>query len=271
METMSEALARLAAAGFDDDLVPDGDRLLAVRTGVRHDPANLAVAETVRFEGQTDPDDEAIVFALTDPAGEPVGTFTMPYGPAAGAEEAAIVERLHEPPLDEADIAAHRGHDHIVAVFPDRTAAEAAVDELRQLGLGSDHLGVAVRGPGQLAFEHDADADVGHDVEVGAGAGAVTGALAGFALFGLLVPVVGPVGVGGLLAFGAATGFGGAMLGGYIGVAAEDRALTAHECIARTRLEPDEVLVAVCSHGHVETVEDVLQRHGGELRSAPSS
>lgn len=271
METMSEALARLAAAGFGDDLVPEGTDLKAVGSGVRYHPPELAVAETVRFEGQTDPGDEAIVFALTNPAGEPVGAFTMPYGPAAGPEEAAIVVRLHQPPLDAADIAAHRGHDHLVAVFPDRAAAEAAVDELRQLGLGSDHLGVAVHGPSQLAFEHDSEVDVGHDIELGAGAGAVTGALASFALFGVLVPVVGPVGVGGLLAVGAASGFGGAMLGGYIGVAAEDRALTAHECIARTRLQPDEVLVAVCSHGHPGEVRGVLQRHGGELRSAPAS
>jgi hypothetical protein len=77
------------------------------------------------------------------------------------------------------------------------------------------------------------------------------------------------VGVGGVFALGAATGFGGAMLGGYLGVATEERALTAHEKIARTWLQPGQVLVAVCSHGHPGTTQEVLERHGGHLRPAP--
>lgn len=269
METMSEALERLAESGFGEDLIPDGPHLRAVGSGAEHDPAELAVVEVTRFEGPTDPADEAVVFALTSATGEPLGTFTMPYGPAAGPEDAGIVERLHRPPFDEADIRAHQEHDHLLAVFASRAGAEAAVAELRQLGLGSDRLGVAVHGPGQVAFEHDAEADLGHDVELGAGGGAVVGFLAGFALLGTMVPVVGAVGVGGLLAVGAATGFGGAMLGGYLGVAREEHALTVHEQIARTRLQPGEVLVAVCSHGHPDAALDVLQRHGGDLRPTP--
>ena len=266
---MSEALERLARAGFGDDLVPDGGALRAVGSGMGHDPADLAVAEVVRFEGPTDPADAAVVFALTTASGEPVGTFTMAYGPTADADDAGIVERLHRPCFDEADIRAHQEHDHIVAVFGNRSGAESAVEELRRLGLGSDRLGVAVHGPGQVGFEHDAEADLAHDLEVDAGAGAVVGFLAGFALVGTLVPVVGAVGVGGLLAVGAATGFGGAMLGGYLGVATEERSLTVHEQIARTRLEPGQVLIAVCSHGHPDTTREVLQRHGGDLRAAP--
>jgi hypothetical protein len=270
METMSEALERLAGVGFGDDLVPEGKEFRAVRSGVRHDPGDLAVVETVRFEGPTDPADEAVVFALTTATGEPVGTFTMAYGPSAGPEDADIVERLHRPCFDEADIQAHQEHDHLVAVFGTRAGAEAAVEELRQLGLGSNSLGVAAHGPGQVAFEHDAEADLAHDIEFDVGAGAVVGFLAGFALVGTLVPIVGAVGVGGLLAVGAATGFGGAMLGGYLGVATEERSLTTHEQIARTRLQPGQVLVAVCSHGHPDTTREVLQRHGGDLRTAPS-
>jgi hypothetical protein len=269
METMSEALERLAGAGFGDELVPDGQDVRAVGAGVHHDPADLAVVEVIRFEGPTDPADEAIVFALTTESGEPVGTLTLPYGPAAGPDDADIVGRLHRPPLDPADIRAHQEHDHVIAVFADRAGAEAAVEQLRRLGLGSEHLGVAVHGPGQVAFEHDAEADLRHEVEADVGAGAVVGFLAGFALVGTLVPVVGMVGVGGLFALGAATGFGGAMIGGYLGVATEERALTAHEKIARTQLQPGQVLVAVCSHGHPGTTQQVLERHGGRLRTAP--
>lgn len=271
METLTEALDRLDVARFGDDLVPEGRQVRAVGTGVVYDPVELVVAEVIRFEGATDPGDEAIRFALTNAVGEPVGTFTTPYGPSAGPEEAEIVEQLHRPPLDPADIAAHRDHDHLVAVFANRTAAQASVDELRHLGLGSEHLGVAVHGPGQVAFEHDSDADVSRGAGLGVGAGAVAGFLAGFALFAGLAPVAGVVGVGGLLAIGAASGFAGAMVGGYLGVATEEHALTVHEYIARTQLQPGEILVAVCSHGHPDEIRDVFQRHGGGLRDAPSA
>jgi hypothetical protein len=266
---MNEALGRLGEAGFGDDLVPEGQALRAAGSGVRHDPADLVVVEVARFEGPTGPADETVLFALTTAAGEPVGTFTMRYGPAADPGHVDIAGRLHRPPFDETDIRAHQEHDHLVAVFDERASAEAAVAELRRLGLGSEHLGVAVRGTGQVAFEHDAEVDMRRGVEVDAGAGAVVGFLAGFALLGVLVPVVGAVGVGGLLALGAAGGFGGAMLGGYLGVASEDRALSVHEQIARAQLEPGQVLVAVCGHGHPDAAQEVLQRHGGELRPAP--
>jgi len=78
-----------------------------------------------------------------------------------------------------ADIRAHDEHDHLAAVFSDRDRAAAAVDELRSLGLGSEHLGVAVRGDDTVAFEHDAEADIMHDAEVGAAAGFPIGAIAG--------------------------------------------------------------------------------------------
>lgn len=116
--------------------------------------------------------------------------------------------------------------------------AEAAVDELRRVGLGRAHLGVAV------------------------------GFLAGFALLGLAVAGIGPIGVGGLLALGAASGLEGSMLGGYLGVAAADQPLAVHEHLAAAALAPGEVLVAVCSHGHPETVRQILLRHGGTLRSS---
>ena len=55
METMSEAMERLGAAGFEDDLVADGTSLRVAGTDRRHDPGDLAVVETVRFEGPATP------------------------------------------------------------------------------------------------------------------------------------------------------------------------------------------------------------------------
>jgi hypothetical protein len=263
LESLSAVQDRLGAAGFTDELVADGVGLRSVTSGRIYPPGALRVIETVRFEGMTDPGDEAILFALATVAGEPVGTRTTPYGPSADADEAAIAVQLRPLPLSEEEIRAHREHDHVAAVFPRRSSAEAAVDELRQLGLGSDRLGVAVHGDQLVSFERDAERDLERDTGIGIGAGVVGGFLAGFALMGLAVPGIGLVGVGGLLALGAASGFGGAFLGGYLGVAAGDRAFTVHEQLAAVALAPGEVVVAVCSHGHPAEVERVFQRHGG--------
>lgn len=266
-ESGAEAMARLARAGFDEELVLDGSRLRVAGTGEGREPADLAVAAVVDVHADSAGEqvDEATVFAVTTAAGEAVGTFVAPRHPEGDAR--AVVEALRRPPISPEEVRAHREHDHIVAVFPGREDAEAAVADLRALGLGSEHLGVAVRGPVPVAFEHDEDADAARDVAVDATGGAVAGFLAGFALFGLAVPIVGTVGVGGLLALGAASGFGGAMLGGYLGVAHEQEALTAHDQIASTPLGPGEVLVAVCSHGHAEETRAVLQRNGGRFPS----
>ena len=93
-ETLSEALRRLHARGFTHELVADQGRLRDVETGERHDPELLAIAETVRFEGASDPDEQAILFALESSSGGPLGTFATAYGPATPPEDVAVVRRI---------------------------------------------------------------------------------------------------------------------------------------------------------------------------------
>lgn len=265
MATEVEVRRRFAQAGFGEELVVDGSALRERRTGDRHDPADLAVVEVVPIDTGSGASDHEVL-AVATAAGEPVGTLATAAGSSTGVE-AAVVVALRTPPISPDEVRSHGQHDHLVAVFGSRDEAASAVAALRAVGLGSEHLGLAVRGPGSVAFEHDEDADAAHDLEVDVAGGAVVGALAGFALFGLVVPVVGVVGVGGLLALGASSAFGGAMLGGYLGAAREEHPLTVHDQIASTPLEEGEVLVAVCSHGHAADAASVLERHGARLTS----
>lgn len=168
--------------------------------------------------------------------------------------------------FDPEVLAAYRERDHVAAVFADRNLAAAAVDELRSIGLGSEHLGVAVRGDDAVVFEHDADAEVVHDAEVGTVAGAPIGAVAGLTITALTVPGAGVIGAGGVLAIAGASALWGALLGGYFGVAAGETALDAHADIAEKALDEGEVLVVVLSHGHPDAIRDVMQRHGGRWR-----
>ena len=93
-ESLSEALGRLASRGFTHDLLADGGRLRDVATGERHDPELLAIAEVVRFEGASDPDEQAILFALEAPSGAPLGTYATAYGPATPPEDVEVVRRI---------------------------------------------------------------------------------------------------------------------------------------------------------------------------------
>jgi hypothetical protein len=180
-------------------------------------------------------------------------------------------EPIHPPtsePFPQTEIEAHDEHDHIAAVFPDRDLAEAAVDELRALGLGSDHLGIAVRSDDHVVFEHDIESETMHDIGVAAAVGVPVGFVAGLALAALAVP---GLAVGGLLALaGVGAGWGG-FLGSYVGLAAEERTRGEHEEIEMTPLGPGEVLVVVCSHGHAEAVYEVMRRYQGRLRLIATS
>ena len=162
----------------------------------------------------------------------------------------------------------HETHDHIGAVFPDRIHAEAAVDELRHIGLGSEHLGVAVRGDNTIVFEHDTEKEILHDLEVGVAVGAPVGLIAGLALVSLAVS---GLAVGGILALGIAGATWGGLLGGYFGIGAGAQGYDEHSEIEWLPLAPGEVLVVVCNQLHPDDIYSTLSRNGGIIRLIPKS
>jgi hypothetical protein len=97
METMVEALRRFEAAGYTDEFRAQPDGLRSLRTGRTVAPERLVVDDVARFEGPSNPSDEATVFALhaeDDPALR--GTYTVAFGPAMDTEDAEMVPRLRE-------------------------------------------------------------------------------------------------------------------------------------------------------------------------------
>jgi malic enzyme len=99
-ETLSHALERLNASGYCDDFRACGGGLRAAMAGRTYEPEALLIDEAVRLEGATDPDDEAIVFALRAPDGVR-GTYSVAYGPLMAAADADVVGRLGAPPAME--------------------------------------------------------------------------------------------------------------------------------------------------------------------------
>lgn len=94
METISEAMNRLRAAGYEGEWRAVNGRLLCDGCDTAHDPDDVTIDETVRFEGDSNPDDEAVLFALTAPCGRR-GLYAAPYGPDVSTDDVAVIRALH--------------------------------------------------------------------------------------------------------------------------------------------------------------------------------
>ena len=160
---------------------------------------------------------------------------------------------------------------HLGAVFADQTAAEAAVEELRRMGLSDEHLGLAIRIDEGYVFEKDIGAEVVHGVERGIAVGAPLGAIAGMTVLALVVSGVGTLGVAGVLAAGGVSGaLAGTFLGGYLGLSSKEHVLEEEWDWERVPLQPGQLLVVVSGHEHPDQVSRILGSRGGELVSKPS-
>lgn len=93
METLGEALIRLGKHGYERGFRPRAGGLLDL-DGTSFAPEDLVLEEIVRFEGESDPQDEAVLFALRTSDAQQKGTFVASYGPGMDALSVAVVERL---------------------------------------------------------------------------------------------------------------------------------------------------------------------------------
>lgn len=97
LETMQEAMARLEAAGYVDEFRAEADGLHHLHAGGEDEhvmaPDEIVVREVVRFEGASDPDEEAAIYALECDCGIK-GTYTVVFGPGIAPEDAEVVRAL---------------------------------------------------------------------------------------------------------------------------------------------------------------------------------
>ena len=94
METLSEALARLERAGYRDSFRAEDGQLRALEAGRSYPPEQLVAEEIVRFEGDSDPQDQLVLFALRSSDGAVRGTWLASYGAQTDAESAGVMRRL---------------------------------------------------------------------------------------------------------------------------------------------------------------------------------
>ena len=92
--TMIDAIARLRADGFTHDFSAHDGRLRCGSCGAELDPADVEVVVSYRFEGESDPDDEAAVFGVRCVDCDVTGVYVVAYGPSMSADDALVVSKL---------------------------------------------------------------------------------------------------------------------------------------------------------------------------------
>ncbi len=93
-ESVTEAIALLEADGYRSDFLVGNGAVTCHACGRTHPPAQLIVKHTFRFEGDTDPGDEAIVLGVECPECGMRGIIVSSYGPEASPELLALLDQL---------------------------------------------------------------------------------------------------------------------------------------------------------------------------------
>ena len=95
-ETMSEAVNDLVKRGYTHDFNIDKNCLVCVGTTHQLSPKDFEIDEVYRFEGETDPGDENIVYAISSPKYGLKGILVNAFGLYADADSAELVSHLQK-------------------------------------------------------------------------------------------------------------------------------------------------------------------------------
>jgi hypothetical protein len=160
-------------------------------------------------------------------------------------------------------------HATVVGVFRDREAARSAVNELRRLGFPEDQIGLITRDPSATAVTGETATGTveGSKWEEGAAtgiaAGAGVGALWALGIAASVLPPIGPVVAGGLLASVLASAAGGAAIAGLVGALVGLGIPEEEARYYEGEITAGRTLVTVRAPGRMEEAEEILRGHGG--------
>ena len=160
----------------------------------------------------------------------------------------------------------------VVALFEERSEAEDAIRDLKNAGFTNEQIGVATQGRIEAGEAPSEGSAVG--LAEGAAAGALTGGVIG-GLVGLvsslLIPGVGPLVVGGILA-SALMGMGvGAATGGLIGALVGMGVPEEDAKYFDAGLREGRTLVTVSHTDEASEALGILERHGADLGPSKSA
>jgi quercetin dioxygenase-like cupin family protein len=96
MTTVSEVLNALKSEGYTVDFNLDDNCLVCHSNALKIHPDDFTVDKHYRFEGMSDPEDEAIVYAISSSKHNIKGTLVDGYGTSSDANSFAMINALKD-------------------------------------------------------------------------------------------------------------------------------------------------------------------------------
>jgi hypothetical protein len=93
-DTVTEALAGLKSRGYELDFNIAFDKLECSKEQLQLNPDDFEITEVYRFEGNTDPGDEEVVYAVQSKDGKSKGVVTSAYGMYATEISTELLQKL---------------------------------------------------------------------------------------------------------------------------------------------------------------------------------
>ena len=92
-DTVTEAVSGLRKRGYSIDFNKNYDTINCSKNQLSLKPDEFEISEVHRFEGNSDPADEAVVYAIESKQGDK-GILVDGFGPSSDAASEALVEKL---------------------------------------------------------------------------------------------------------------------------------------------------------------------------------
>jgi|SRR4030095_596173 hypothetical protein len=93
MKTITEIIETLKKQGYNYDFLVENGEVINRETGERFFPDDLIIESTQRYEGDSNPDDSTVVYAITAKSGTR-GILVDSYGAYADPKIAALISRI---------------------------------------------------------------------------------------------------------------------------------------------------------------------------------
>lgn len=93
-DTSAEAINALVTRGYDHNFNLKDEVLYCHSNDTSLQPDEFQIDEVYRFEGDTNPDDEVVVYAISSPSASIKGILVNAYGIYAESVSAQLVEKL---------------------------------------------------------------------------------------------------------------------------------------------------------------------------------
>ena len=94
-DTITEAFADLKKRGYEYDFNIRDSKLACDALQEEYKQGDFEIKEMYRFEGPSDPADEAVVYAIEAPSGK-LGMLVNGYGPSADDQNSDFLQHLKE-------------------------------------------------------------------------------------------------------------------------------------------------------------------------------